>query len=207
MPRALDLFSGTNSVGRILREHGWDVTSVDILPRFEPTFCVDVMEWDFKTEFRPGDFDYVHLSPPCTEYSVALRNRPRRLEEGDRLVRRALEILHYAAPCWWTIENPDALLKTRACMQPFAAFLNRVCYCKYSDGDPRWSYRKRTCIWTNLSWTPRPMCCKTCPCEWIRDGKHLRRLSSGSQSSRSAMPPSLVDEWARCLEAGRLEVV
>ena len=84
----------------------------------------------------------MHLSPPCTEYSIALANRPRRLEEADRLVQRALQILEYARPRWWTLENPDGLLKTRPCMQPLAQYMQRVCYCKYSEGNPRWSYKK-----------------------------------------------------------------
>ena len=140
----------------------------------------------------------MHLSPPCIEYSIALANRPKHMEEADRLVQRALQILEYARPRWWTLENPDGLLKTRPCMQPLAQYMQRVCYCKYSEGNPRWSYRKRTCIWTNLTgWTPRPMCCKACPCEWVRSrhGKHVKIVAGGAYTKHIAMPPAIIEEW------------
>ena len=199
MPRALELFCGTKSVGKVLREHGWDVTSVDCDAKFEPSICVDVLEWNYTAAFSPGDFDYVHISPPCCEYSIALSRRPRRLEEADHLAQRALQILDYARPRWWTIENPVGLLKSRPFMQPLAQYMQQVCYCKYSEGNPRWSYKKPTCIWTNLAdWTPRPMCCKACPCEWVR-GRHLKHLTclqdTKTRNLRYAMPPALIEEW------------
>ena len=59
--------------------------------------------------------------------------RPRRLEEGDALVLRALEIMEHFDPLMWVIENPaTGLLKTRL---PWVD----VTYCKY--GTP---YRKQT---------------------------------------------------------------
>ena len=206
MPRALELFCGTKSVGKVLREHGWEVTSVDIAAKFEPTFCADVLDWDYTAAFSPGEYDYVHLSPPCQQYSSAMWKRPRRLDQADRLVQQGLRILDYARPRWWTIENPDCLLKTRPCMQPLAQFMRRVCYCKYSDGNPRWSYRKRTCIWTNLSaWTPRPMCCRACPCEWVQfpHGKHVTRVSKLHTSLTYAMPPALIKEWVASMASDR----
>ena len=110
MPRALELFCGTKSVGKVLQEHKREVTSVDLEQKFEPSICADVLDWDYAAAFSPGDFEYIHLSPPCIEYSVALKNRPRRIGEADRLVQRALQILEYARPRWWTLENPDGLL-------------------------------------------------------------------------------------------------
>ena len=57
----------------------------------------------------------VWASPVCTEYSRALTMRPRRLEEGDVLVLRALEIMEHFDPLMWVIENPaTGLLKTRS---------------------------------------------------------------------------------------------
>ena len=46
--RALDLFSGTNSVGKRLLEHGYEVTSLDILPQGQPTICCDILSGNTK---------------------------------------------------------------------------------------------------------------------------------------------------------------
>ena len=126
MPRALELFSGTGSVGKVLREHdGWEVVSVDCLQKFKPDICTDIGTWNYTADLTVGEFDYMHLSPPCTEYSRALTTRPRRLEEGDRLALKALEILDFLQPRFYTIENPDALLKTRPFIQPLSLNFRR----------------------------------------------------------------------------------
>jgi len=153
--RCLEVFKGTGSVSKVFEAAGWEVVSVDIEAKFEPTHCVDVLEWDYPKQYPPGHFDYVHFSPPCTEYSTALRFRPRILELGDVLVDRALEILMFYRPRWWTLENPyTGLLKSRPVMQHLKSFMQRVCYCRYSEGDKRWCYKKETAIWSNLKWNP-----------------------------------------------------
>ena len=95
MPRLLELFSGTGSIGRAFAARGWEVVSVDLDPKFQPTICCDVMELD---EAALGHFDFVWASPVCTEYSRALTKRPRNLEAGDRLVLRTLEIIENLRP-------------------------------------------------------------------------------------------------------------
>ena len=92
MPRLLELFCGTKSIGRAFEAAGWEVVSLDIL-------C-DIRSWDY-TLFPPGHFDMVWASPVCTEYSRALTMRPRRLEEGDALVLRAFEIMAHFDPLMW----------------------------------------------------------------------------------------------------------
>ena len=112
MPRLLELFCGTKSVGRAFEAAGWEVVSLDIVLKFEPTILRDIRSWDY-TSF-PGHFDMVWASPVCTEYSRALTTRPRRILEGDALVLSALEIIAHFDPLMWVIENPaTGLLKTR----------------------------------------------------------------------------------------------
>ena len=182
--RLLELFAGTGSVGKVFEAAGWEVVSVDSVPAFGPTICVDIMQWDYRI-YPPGHFDFVHASPPCTEFSRALTSRPRDLEAGDVLVNKTLEILTYFRPRWWTIENPHTgLLKTRANMFHLKTFMRRVCYCKYSPkDDDSWSYRKDTSIWTNLEWTPRPLCTKATPCKWMQGGSHPRVAQRGEAAA------------------------
>ena len=94
--RLLELFSGTGSIGRAFEALGWEVTSLDR----EPTIKCDILDWDH-TAFPPGHFQVVWASPVCCEFSKALTRRPRRLEEGDRLVLRTLELIDTRrGPTW-----------------------------------------------------------------------------------------------------------
>ena len=192
--RLLELFSGTGSIGRAFRDRGWEVVSVDLDPKFEPTVCCDIMELD---ETSLGHFDMVWASPVCTEYSQALRKRPRNLEAGDRLVLRALEVIRNLRPQWWALENPQTgLLKTRPFMHglPFSD----VCYCKYG-----YRYRKAT---RNLPWRPsEAMCLKDSRCAAFADGIHPEAAQRGTTAGRRgqqsqpqlySMPPRLCEELA-----------
>ena len=63
--RVLELFSGTESVGKVARALGYDVISLDLI---DATICCDIMEWDYKT-FSVGYFDIIWASPPCNTFS------------------------------------------------------------------------------------------------------------------------------------------
>ena len=114
MPRLLELFCGTKSVGRAFEAAGWEVVSLDIVSKFEPAILCDIRSWDYTT-FPSGHFDMVWASPVCAEYSCALTTRPRRLEERDALVLRALEIIAHFNPLMWNLAT--GLLKTRPFME------------------------------------------------------------------------------------------
>ena len=54
----------------VLKEKGLEVISVDIEPKHQPTFSVDILAWDFHI-FPPKYFDVICAGVPCTEYSIA----------------------------------------------------------------------------------------------------------------------------------------
>ena len=64
----LELFSGTGSVGKCCKELGWDVVSVDIEKKFNPTHLCNIMDFDYK-QYPKNHFSIVWGSPPCTNYS------------------------------------------------------------------------------------------------------------------------------------------
>ena len=145
-PKMLDLFSGTGSVGKVFADHGFEVTSVDNDPQFEPTLLADVLTWDCKSHFKPGHFDTIFASPACTEFSRAKTTAPPDLELADSIVRKTLEIIRYLKPKRWFLENPrNGLLSTREYMAgiPFVD----VDYCQFSH----WGYQKPTRVWGDLT--------------------------------------------------------
>ena len=44
MPVLLELFCGTKSIGKVFDQHGFDIISVDMLSKFEPTICKNVLD-------------------------------------------------------------------------------------------------------------------------------------------------------------------
>ena len=62
-------------MGRAFEAAGWEVVSLDIVSKFEPTILCDIRSWDYTT------FPPVWASPVCTEYSRALTTRPWRLRD------------------------------------------------------------------------------------------------------------------------------
>lgn len=149
--RLLELFCGTKSVSNAVGDRFDEIVSVDILSKFNPTVCCDILQWDY-TQYPTGYFDVIWASPPCIEYSVLKHNTKMEtnIELADRYVKRTLEIIDYFKPTAWFIENPQTgKLKSR----PFMASLPRLTtdYCAYSD----WGYRKRTNIWTNQQVSPK----------------------------------------------------
>ncbi len=153
--KLLELFSGTGSVGLQFRENGWDVTSVDLDSRYSPEINEDIMTWDYKTIQTP---DVIWSSPPCTEYSRARsRGQPADLAQADTLVARTLEIIQYFTGLnpnlKYFMENPDSgKLKGRPLVKDLPFVI--VDYCKYNG----LGYRKRTRLWTNTNFVPRPLC-------------------------------------------------
>ena len=64
--RVLDLFSGTGSVSKAFRASGHEVYSLDLDPKFGPSICVNVLEWEFKLLPR-GFYDVIWASCPCDD--------------------------------------------------------------------------------------------------------------------------------------------
>lgn len=158
----LELFSGTGSVGKCCKELGWDVVSVDMEKKFNPTHLCNIMNFDYK-QYPKNHFAIVWGSPPCTDYSQLkkcwygrklkdgviyskeLHNKD--MDDADKIMLKTFEIINYFDCEYWFVENPLSPLKDREIMKD--KFYHTIDYCMYSD----WGYKKRTCIWTNkIDW-------------------------------------------------------
>ena len=166
----LELFSGTGSIGKVCKEIGWNVVSLDIDTRAD--IVCDILAWDYKS-YPKDAFSMIWASPPCDNYSIlnysnigrklkkdgifTLEKLKDNMKEPDKLVQKTLEIIEYFNPEVWFIENPQTgLLKKR----PFMKDLNfiDVDYCMFCD----WGYRKRTRIWTNRAELKSVLCNQDC---------------------------------------------
>ncbi len=213
--RVLELFSGTGSVGKVCKERGYEVISLDLN---NADINIDIMEWDYK-QFEPNHFDIIWSSPPCHTFSKCRRSWVGRklkafgddivthemldsdmLKRGVPLLRKAQEIIAYFKPKQWFIENPAT-----GKMKEFLTDLPHydVDYCRYCD----WGYRKRTRIWTNKKDFVPKLCNKKCGQMVNVDGHFLHRnnlgngfrigLTGGSMGTiqtRYRIPPQLINE-------------
>ena len=132
--------------------------TIDIDPYFNSTYCVDILDWDYRA-FEPGCFDVIWTSPPCTQYSNSKRSGVRNLALADSIVQRCLEIIRYFKPLLWIVENPfTGMLKHRPFMSGLPAY--RVDYYAY---DSNIGMKKSIMIWTNHE----PFVPRTCTCRGI----------------------------------------
>tara|TARA_R110000782_G_scaffold116452_1_gene206481 strand:+ start:51 stop:653 length:603 start_codon:yes stop_codon:yes gene_type:complete len=168
--KVLELFSGTGSVGKVCKERGYDVLSLDIDGKADIT-C-DILEWKYEL-YDKNSFDIIWSSPDCTQYSKAKSRGVRDIEGANKLVQKTLDIINYFKPKYWYIENPQTGLLKK---QPFMMDLPFIDadYCMY--GKP---YRKRTRFWTNVKDVELNLCNKKCGS--FIDGRHIGSCGTGGK--------------------------
>jgi len=184
--KVLELFKGTGSVGKIIEELYPDaeIYSVDILKKYNPTYCGDIMTWNYK-QFPEGYFNMIWASPECKVFSklqhtwlktgkrkekgkwdsVEHLNRVR--QDHGQFSAKAVEIINYFKPKSWFVENPyHSAMKDLPHMKELPSY--RFDYCRY--GFP---YKKPTRIWTNLKFDDVICNCKE---------RHKQRVGIGNGS-------------------------
>jgi hypothetical protein len=202
----LVLFSGTDSVGEVLRERypNCDIINVDSDAKCPNlTHNVDVLSWKYWNQFKPGDVYAVWASPPCTGFSRTntLNTTPaqqiahaKKLELGCKIAKKTLEIINYLNPEEFFIENPYGGLREQKFMQDFKAFLTTTSYCMF--GKP---FRKNTDIWSKHR-VLLPECSKRqgTMCEYKRlYNQHPQRATQGTIFGHPGTP---LDELNRIPE-------
>tara|TARA_R110002167_G_scaffold353759_1_gene567195 strand:- start:42 stop:653 length:612 start_codon:yes stop_codon:yes gene_type:complete len=194
----LDLFCGTKSFSKVAEKHGYKTYTLDILEKFDPTYCCDLMQWDYK-QLPPNYFHIIWASPNCKDYSSMnfLSGKEKDLTESNNLIKKTLEIIEYFNPKYWYLENPQT---GKLKYQEFMEYLpyNDIDYCKYG-----FEYRKRTRVWNNNNnWNGKILCKKDNYCTHRKEnGKHInfRWITRGSGvcskwEQRIMIPKDLMEE-------------
>jgi len=169
----LELFCGTKSVGKLLEKYGYNMVSLDYNKKFNPTHCVNILEFDYK-QYPIGHFDIIWASPDCRYYSTLQIVNIGKIDKAtgkirthesieknrlksDKLLVKIFEIISYFKPRFWFIENPQTGdMKNRKSMKKKPYY--DADYCMYSD----YGYRKRTRFWTNRIGLKLNLCNKKC---------------------------------------------
>jgi DNA (cytosine-5)-methyltransferase 1 len=115
-PKLLDLCSKAGGAAEGYRRAGWNVTCVDIEPQPRNPFTfIQADALHFLAEFW-GDFDAVHISPPCQRFSGMSACRPGLADEYPDLIAASRGLLELTG-LPYVIENvvgsplrPDLML-------------------------------------------------------------------------------------------------
>lgn len=191
--KILELFSGTHSVGYCADKLGHKIVSLDrdlqakskIYDYIsENHIKEDIMTWDYKKNFKKGDFDIITASPVCLYWSK-LRNcwigrkckaiHPTEiitkeiLEEeirlkGQPMVDKIFEIIEYFEPKYYLIENPKTG-RMKEYINDLIPYYD-IDYCLF--GFP---YKKSTRLWTNINFN-NYIC--NGKCKNMENGKHKK---------------------------------
>jgi site-specific DNA-cytosine methylase len=207
--KVLDLWSGTASATKAFEDHGHEVITVEIDPRFKPTICSDIMEVTIKQLREYGPFNFGWASPECTVYSVAnLRSghfklgRPATAQAfmQNARVKWTMHLLNELCP-QWVMENPRGMLRK----QPFMENIPRVTvtYCQYGD------FRmKPTDLWGKFppAWFPRPMCRKGDTCHEAAKRGSKKGTQNQSRDNRIMIPYELGESLLKSCSKSILKI-
>lgn len=196
----LELFCGTKSVSKAVGNQFEEVINVDLDSSFNPTHCVNILEWDYKIYPREH-FHTIWASPPCQEFSCLNFARPEKIPNlplADSIVQKVIEIIEYFNPNRWFIENPQSgCLKDRPYMLGIP-FID-MDYCQFSN----WGYRKRTRFWTSVD--GNSILCNKKDCVNMINGRHKSAIGNCGYKQykpenvkalhqRYAIPPMLIEK-------------
>ncbi len=210
--KVLELFAGSCSFSNVAKEYGHETFTVDngtdfiTLDHYTKIDLVqDILELDVDDiPFQP---DIIWASPPCTTFSIAScghhwnppdengerEPKTEAAETGLLLLEQTIWLMNELQPKYYVIENPRGLMRKMGAVEYMTR--HTVTYCQYGD-----NRMKPTDIWTNLPWTPRPMCKNGMPCHEAAP----RGSKTGTQGLKGAYERSKVP-YELCKEI--LEVV
>jgi hypothetical protein len=136
-PVFLELFSGSGLMSREFEKLGWETVTVDIDPKHQPDYVMDVLDIDdeWVADIAPT---MIWAGIDCSCFSVMTISRywnedgtPRDSNYGYPLLQHTIDLITNAKPRFFVIENPRAMMRTLDEMKPFNRY--EVWYCQYGD--------------------------------------------------------------------------
>ena len=204
MPKVLELFKGSGSITTYFSNTDYEVISLDILKKYNPTICSDIMEWDY-TIYPPHYFDIIWASPECKIFSMLQntwigrkwRDKQHLQETRDEhscFILKTMEIIDYFKPKHYFVENPKDSKIWDYIPDEFKDKYIIVDYCFFG-----YDYKKPTKILTNKD-LPNKRCsckkhgmrlglvgCKMENCETVE------KVDNTTLLQRYSIPPKLLD--------------
>ena len=119
--KMLDLCSGLGGASQPMIDNDWEVLRVEnnpLLSEVPNTAMMDIMNYDFLLMKEADDVDLIWASPPCLQFSVAY-SAPKSIAKRENkpyspdlsLMKKCLEIISWAQPRYWVIENVIGAIK------------------------------------------------------------------------------------------------
>lgn len=192
--RSLELFAGTRSFSKEAEKFGYHAITTD----FNADFDVDIIEDIFNlSSYMFPNIEILWASPPCTTFSVASIGhhwtggkgayipKTKEADMGLRILNKTLDIITQINPKYWIIENPRGLMRKFIPEDWNGGKRYTVTYCQYGD-----TRMKPTDIWTNIPWTPKPVCKNGDTCHESAP----RGSRTGTQGLKNAKDRSIVPE-------------
>lgn len=213
----LDLYCGWKSWSSPAEERGHAVVTLDIHPKFKPTFTKDIMLVLNLADLSDRPFDLIFASPPCEAYSVGsiFAHWDHGMVPKDEAAIEALMITRHTfflidlyvrqhPFTFYVIENPLGLMRNVSPRQPNGT----TWYCQW--GERR---AKPTDLWTNAHLFPDnswPKCHNGALDHDQQSRSYSRRVELGQNGgteeglddaeSRAAVPEALALAFIKYVE-------
>lgn len=205
--KVLELFAGSRCIGKAAEHLGNEVFSVDWIPYDGINLTKDIQyvdENDLPFGWIP---DHIHASFDCTTYTIAAISHHRNgiepkseyAKKCDAVNQAVIDLLYFYKSfnpnITYSFENPRGMLRKMPFMQQFIRYT--VWYCQYGD-----NRAKPTDIWTDLDWTPKPICHNgnnKCHHESAPRGSKTGTQGKKGSYERSKIPNELCLDLMMCL--------